>query len=519
MGWQDSPIITTPRPAPQASQQPPAWASSAIVSPGPTGSAAGRFVGGVWQNINPVTMAQGLYGAIRHPVDTLTAAAGAMGEQWEDAYTAGSEGRYVEAAGHGLAGTLPFVGPAAAAAGERIGTGDVAGGLGEGVGLLIPTVAPRAVAASARAVRTAAPGAAGALRAGAASKVADVISPKVGANKTRFANNAEVVAPALAIDLAADGAPLTRGGFHTQVQAKLAEAQAGLDAASDARPDRTYPTASIISDLLEKRNQLTAEAVKGVQNPRTPVRRTSSILDESGKPIEVTDQTTRPIGRDVVPGPNAARVAKIDQAIAELKQLGSVATYEPIRRIRQAYDGDAKVVYNPSMTSDFLKQKGSALGAADVTDALRGNLAKWDPETAKVNATYSLYRTANDILKATAEVERARPKVGRRIIARLTGTILGHDAGGVSGAMAGYIAGPIVDSALASGVTTQLKTAALMQRLAKAIEGGDVGRVASITHELKRLGATASAQAGQQRSTTDAAPMPPWLSPVPGTPR
>lgn len=44
--------------------------------------------------------------------------------------------------GHSLAGVLPLVGPAAANAGEQIGSGDVAGGLGSGAGLLTTAAAP-----------------------------------------------------------------------------------------------------------------------------------------------------------------------------------------------------------------------------------------------------------------------------------------------------------------------------------------------------------------------------------------
>lgn len=452
------------------------------VPSGPEGSAAGRFVGGVWKNINPVSIAQGLYGAVRHPIDTIGAVGSAMGSEWEKAGTAASEGRYSEAVGHGAAGSIPLIGPAAAAAGERIGAGDVAGGLGEGTGLLLPIVGPRGAQAALRGVR----GAGGALEAaatglerGAAAKVADVMSPKVGAGKVRFGNTAERIAPALVKDLAADGAPLTRGGFHTQIQGRLAQAEQALDAAADARlPTQAFSAREILSGLEARRAALTSKAV--------------------GR------------GTSVVPAPNAARVAVIDQAIAEIKKMrGPMVRYDPIRVMRQAYDGQAKVVYNPSMTADFLRVKGKALGAADVTGVLRENLAKWDPQTAAANAEYSLYRSADDVLKATAEVERTRPRVGRQIMARLTGGILGAQAG-PAGAVAGWVGGPLLDSAFAAGATTQLKTAALMQRLATAVRSGDLGMVNSIAHQLKRLGLSSAAVSGQ---TTGA----PAMQPVPAS--
>jgi hypothetical protein len=111
------------------------------------GSAVGRFASGVWKNINPVEMVKGLGQAVSSPIETGKAVVGQMGEPWEMADHAGAEGRYSEMVGHGLAGSLPLVGPAAAAAGERIGSGDVAGGLGEATGLLAPMAAARPAAA------------------------------------------------------------------------------------------------------------------------------------------------------------------------------------------------------------------------------------------------------------------------------------------------------------------------------------------------------------------------------------
>jgi hypothetical protein len=46
----------------------------------------------------------------------------------------------VEASGHAMAAALPGIGPAAVNAGQKIGTGDVAGGLGEGAGLIGATL-------------------------------------------------------------------------------------------------------------------------------------------------------------------------------------------------------------------------------------------------------------------------------------------------------------------------------------------------------------------------------------------
>lgn len=66
-------------------------------------------------------------------------------EQFKKGKAAYDAGRISEAVGHTIAGALPLVGPAAAEAGERIGSGDVAGGLGAAAGLVAPMAIPRKV--------------------------------------------------------------------------------------------------------------------------------------------------------------------------------------------------------------------------------------------------------------------------------------------------------------------------------------------------------------------------------------
>jgi hypothetical protein len=127
-----------------------------MAAPTPPGSAGTRFAEGAWTNLNPA----GLVQAVRHPIDTLGALIQAQVEQVQQAKALYDDGRYSEAAGHLGAGLLPLVGPPAAKAGERIGRGDIAGGLGEATGLLASLQAPKVVGtvagAATRGVTTAA---------------------------------------------------------------------------------------------------------------------------------------------------------------------------------------------------------------------------------------------------------------------------------------------------------------------------------------------------------------------------
>lgn len=474
--------------------------------PKPEGSVVGRFASNAGQMLNPM----GLVDAIRHPIQTLENIGAASAEQGRQAAQAFGEGRNWEAAGHAV-GMLPVIGPAAAAAGEQIAAGDVAGGLGKGAGLLAPVAAVQGLRAAGKATgvlpKSGREIVADRLAKIGREKVSDVMAPKVGANKVRFGNMAEAVSPELLKRKSVRG--LSREGLHSSVQENLATAEAALDAVADARLNaRTFPTSPIIADLMAKRRALTAESVEASQASRVSSTRTSPIVDAQGKPITVTEHAAKPLGRDVEPAPNAPRIAAIDQAIAELKQLGPVARYKSLRDIRQAWDGPAKAVYNPAVTPDFLKAQGSQLGAADVTGSLREALAKFDPETAKANADYTLFRKADDVLKATAEVERTRPRVGRQIMARLTGAVVGGETAGAAGAVGGFVLGPLLESALSAGVTTKLQTARLLSHLSEAIRSGSVGRVQSLRAQLRKValqGATvagATNPSGSQSQTT-----------------
>jgi hypothetical protein len=478
----------------------------------PSGSAIGRTLSSAAANLNPIAAVKGIVGSVvpeawggTGPEQAIKNIYQASADQWEKVKQAKEAGHYSEMMGH-LGGMIPIIGPAAVSAGEQGARGDIAGMVGSGLGLIAPAAIPagtRAVTATTRAIVPEGLRAsiADSLASRAASNVADVMTPKYGANKPRFAGMAERVAPEIAAD--PEMAAWSRQGLHQAVQTKLAAAEQGLDAASDARLEaRAIPTQPIIDSLIQKRQALTAEAVDASKPTPVTTTRTSPIVDAQGNPVQVTSQSAAPYGKDVVPGPNQPRVAQIDAAIAELKKLGPTSRYEDLRTIRQAYDGPAKAIYNPSMTQDFLKAQGGKMVAADVTGTLRDTLAKADPETAKANATYSLYRTANDVLDAISETEKTRPQIGRKIMARLTGTLAGEQAAGVPGAAVGWLVGPAVDSIASMDWTTKLKFSQLQTALATAIRGGDEGGVITASTKLKKL--VIAAQTG--RTTNPSAP-------------
>lgn len=466
------------------------------------------FARTVLPSTTPSDYVEGPLYAMQHPIDSVSLLLNAIKDahvaQGQKAMQAGREGRYSEMVGHGLAAAVPLIGPAAANAGERIGEGTVegvAGGLGEMGGLLAgPRVMAKAPGMVGRGLEGMRAPVADMLAEGATKRMAGVMSPRVGANKTRFGNMAKDVAPQIARD--PELGAISRDSLASGVSARLEEAQTGLDNAANARLSaRTFKTQPLLDALLEKRRKLTAESVEG-----SGVKQ--GALEIDGNPMAITwNEPTGPLGGDVVPGPNADRVAVIDRAIQEIQRLGPSARYEPLRRIREAYDGPAKAVYSPSMTADYMKVQGEKLGAADVTGTLREALAGFDPETAAANQNYHLYRTANDVLTAAQETERVRPNLFRKTMGRVAGAAAGGTSGGGLGAVVGVVIADALNAVADSGLTTKVYTARLMTQLEDALRGNRTTQAQSLIAKLKRVAQTteqASYTAGRTQTAAEA---------------
>jgi hypothetical protein len=437
----------------------------------------GRFVSTAIEEANPITALQNIYQAAKDPAAALAsviASHEAVAQKAKDEY---AKGNYQDAAVHALNAVIPLLGPKIDELAERGAKGDWAGLLGGSVGvgasLAGPQVATAGVKALAKVPAILPTAVADAADAASTSRMVDVMSPKVGANKVRFGNMAEKVAPQLARE--PDLGAMSRQGLTEAVGSKLSEAGDALDAAAAARNSKlVYHTKPILKDLQALRDKLTAQTVK------------SGAVKA---------------GEDVTPAPNTARAASIDKAIDEIKTLGPIANFEALRRIRQAWDAPAKAVYSPAMTADYMSKMGEKLGAADVTSVLRDKLASYDPSTAAANARYSLFKAAHDVLAATEETERLRPKVGRQIIAKAAGTAIGGELGGVPGMAAGYFLGPILDAAASSGFTSKIATARMMSSLADAIRSGNpavvntkIMQLASMTGQASKVKALLSGQ-------------------------
>jgi hypothetical protein len=402
--------------------------------------ALGRGLSSFWEQVSPVAAVKGLAHAALDLTGTVKAIGEAQGAEYTKASDAFGKGDYVTGARHGLAYLLPIIGPALSQQSDKMQQGDIAGGIGGTLGIAAslagPEAAKAAVSGVAKIPAMLPEAAADTADAMANRRMVDVIAPKGQSRaKLQLGNVAEKIAPKLLRE--PELGAVSRQAFAEKVGSKLDEATDALDAANSARPaGSSLPTAQVISDLQAQRARFTTS---------------------NGK----------------VPDPFVDRVSQIDDAIKAVRKLGPNATYDDLKVIRQAYDDRAKASYNAATTPNYGQAMGQKQGAGDVAATIRQHLSKADPTTAEANARYSLFKNAQDVLQATEEVERTKPKVGRQMIAKAAGTAVGGEMGGMPGMVAGYVLAPILDSAVSSGVTTKIATARLLAQMADAIRSGN----------------------------------------------
>lgn len=275
--------------------------------------AVSRFASGAWQNLNPM----GLVSAATHPIDTVTNLLAAHKAQYDKAKAAFDRGRqtgdwkdYSEAAGHLGAAALPVLGPAAAAAGEQIGAGDVAGGLGAGTGLVGSVFAPRAVPTVAKGATSAA----GAVVRGAASVAPEALARVVQHGSTAAgALLGHAPGAIVGSELGAALAKKIRG-------MKTAEA---VNAVLESDYDRYLPSKS----GYEPPAPVNPNAAK-IGNPRYAEGRTTGSFTEGRGGLGDIQKETRLPGPIGEPVPLSQAVNAVQKAVSEAKLQFSAEEFQ-----------------------------------------------------------------------------------------------------------------------------------------------------------------------------------------------
>ena len=441
-GFTDAPV---PSAAPQTAQ-------------GHDPNTMGTFASHVLAQVNPVTAVTALAHAALHPVDTVHQLTAAQQAVWDKAKASYQKGDYADAAVHALNSVVPLFGPSLDAVAEHVSKGELAAGFGDAAGMALALAAPEVAGGIGR-------GAGAlmdpdALESAAGERLAQTISPSGSSKEIRtLGKQAARVGPQVLGGTSA----ITPSGLADQIGQQFANASDKLDAAYDAIPkNRGYSPNPLISRLQRATDDLRVQGSGG----------------------------------SVIPTPDVPRAAAIQQAMAEVQALGPFSNTENFAKLRDAWSQQAKPVYAPVLDPNAAQLAQSASkGWADARAELQGFLTDRHPELKPLNADYSVWKTANDVVQAAADRERVRPTVGRNMLASGVGSLIGSGVGagplvaGVGGALA-----PLVERGLSGtvGPAFKLTIARLQTNLADALRTGDFPKAQLLTQTLRPLLVAAS---------------------------
>lgn len=328
------------------------------------GSSLRRAMSGLWSTINPINIAGGLYQAARHPVETATGIVQAHGEQLGKAGEAFRAGRYSEAAGHGAAGILPLVGPAAAHIGERMAeTGDVATGLGAATGLIAPAVLTRPVV----------------------NAVKSSVKSSVQAPQNPALRSAVEFGQQQGIPL--DAATATGNRFIASAQKRVSDSFGGAGVAEGFKAEQAAALTKTGRGLAERVHPEVVSPEQAGASVRGAVQgQVSAMHGEASKAYEGLRQIEQQVTRDVpktIPEPVKVAMrrsvgrAVSDPEIRELRRIGremETLGYQKGGLVQESLDDSATYYVRgkagASVYNDILQ---AAPGTADMTrgDVLR----------------------------------------------------------------------------------------------------------------------------------------------------
>lgn len=350
-------------------------------------------------------------------------------EQFRQAKQSAQAGDYSETFGHTLAGALPMVGPAAAQAGQQMGSGDVAGGLGTATGLL----APFAVAPAAKLVPASANTRVAEMLGSSAEKNwAKAINPTTKANKAIVQN---VVAPGLT----------ERGVVVSSLDSLKAKALAKMEESGQQ-----------IDDFMANHGSIPVQGRGG-----------NAITSEIDNLIASKQRG------GVTPQTNQAYVDALNGFKKDVEDLvaarGGTLTLEDARWLRQQYDATAA-----SKNAFALPpaEQSRIAATADASNTLRRVIGDQFPDLAAANKEYSFWNRTHDVADATLTRRQGQKPPLTTSLAEAGGAVLGMH-GGFGGAYAASKAAGILarlrNSTLWNSLSAQTKT-----QLGDLAESGDI---------------------------------------------
>lgn len=416
-------------------------------APQPEGSAIGRFAKNAWDALNPIEGAKSFLHAATHQHEAAGQIADAVKDQFQKAMNAYQQARYnravpelrrpiaagrgsqinpdqakslltnFEGAGHAAAGMLPIIGPAAANAGEQIGEGDIAGGLGKAVGIVGSVVGPEL------ATRGAA-GAVNKVQGGLRTTAERIINSNVKPPPSLVERNPTINIPRVILD------EKLKPGFKGVEQGRKLSAQLGNDvdqlAASDAATGRKY-------SIDPMRQRLEGLADTYGQNPvgAGDVAQVQAALDELMSNPNYADPAVPP-STSQVPHPTAID-AQGNPLMQSITNPGQPARLRP---------QDASSIQNMKrkVYEENPKAYGERKGARVQAEKAVGNEAKTIldqnvPGVQEVNARNAGVITARKALNKMGVREANKYPLGPMDLWALAAGAGGHLAAGPVGAL------------------------------------------------------------------------------------
>ena len=420
-------------------------------TPPPPAGGIGGFLTEATQGIHPANINAAVQAAFWHPIETVKGVVAAQDVPRQEAITAFQRGDYLTGSRKMVDWLIPVLGPRLDEAADLMQQGETARGLGAATDVGLTVATPQIVRGAVARLPTRA-GTAAAAEGLAERQVTDVIAPTVGPEKIRLGAQAARVAP----DVARRTTARTVGGLLDEAGENAARANQALDHAYSAIPaSRPIPTQPVVAALQRAINQVRVRGAGGAM---------------------------------VTPATQAERVATLQRALEEVRALGPNATADQMRRLRIAWDEGAQAVFTPIMADNFRALRQAGHGWADARTALNEVIVGRHPELAPLNADVRLWTTLRDVLQATEEVERVRPRVGRTMLASAMTAGVGAQAGGAAGASMGALLGPLIDQAFAAASpAVKLTTARNLTRLADALRAGQPGQIRSLLGQISTV--------------------------------
>ena len=355
----------------------------------------------------------------------------ARDEQAQKSGEAFGKGRYVESLGHGMAAALPVIGPGAAAIGEQIGSGDVAGGMGAAMTSVLPVGA----LAGTRAAKIP-----GALKRSAAAQYGQALRATKETMKRRSAR----VVPKL-IERGATG---SRAKLLKTAETKAAKALEELKEAEGRIPAGTKIKIEPVIDWLEKKKQ----ALTGART------------------------------KDGILG-NEAGVKHLERLQEQIIDLGDDVPYETLVRVRRVLDRE--VAESGGFFGKSLKDTSKLSAKQEAANSIRRELGKTRPDIARINAEFSLWKTTGEILEETAQRTQGQSTPLGQQLAQAAGGGGGLVVGGATLGTGGAIGGAVGGALLFKGIKALVQSprwktvsAVKKNRLADAIVSGRADVVA-----------------------------------------